>query len=186
MYFGPRTPPTVARLREMICEPDATAEMLRRLSSGQALLLLALLLAAALVASAGVGAFSFSPARMARFLGEGAGVDPAETGADALERGVFLRLRLPRVLLAGLTGAVLGVSGTLMQGLFRNPIVEPGLVGTSAGAALGAALVFVFGGRRGLRVHRPARLARRAGAGLRGGVRGDDAGLPRSPAPSGR
>ncbi|HEU4631977.1 MAG TPA: iron ABC transporter permease, partial [Gemmatimonadaceae bacterium] len=54
-------------------------------------------------------------------------------------------LRLPRVLLAGVTGAVLGVSGTLMQGLFRNPIVEPGLVGTSAGAALGASFVFVFG-----------------------------------------
>ena len=49
-------------------------------------------------------------------------------------------------LLAALTGAVLGISGTLMQGLFRNPIVEPGLAGTSAGAALGAALVFVLGG----------------------------------------
>jgi iron complex transport system permease protein len=47
--------------------------------------------------------------------------------------------------MAGLTGAVLGVSGTLMQGLFRNPIVEPGLAGTSAGAAFGAALVFVLG-----------------------------------------
>ena len=60
---------------------------------------------------------------------------------------MFLKLRLPRVILAGMTGAVLGVSGTLMQGLFRNPIVEPGLAGTSAGAALGAALVFVFGER---------------------------------------
>ena len=61
-------------------------------------------------------------------------------------RNVFLQLRLPRVLLAALTGAVLGVSGTLMQGLFRNPIVEPGLAGTSAGAALGAASIFVLGG----------------------------------------
>jgi iron complex transport system permease protein len=65
--------------------------------------------------------------------------------ADTLDRNVFIQLRLPRVLLAGLTGAVLGVSGTLMQGLFRNPIVEPGLAGTSAGAAVGAAFVFVFG-----------------------------------------
>jgi len=47
--------------------------------------------------------------------------------------------------MSALTGAVLGVSGTLMQGLFRNPIVEPGLAGTSAGAAFGAALVFVLG-----------------------------------------
>lgn len=58
--------------------------------------------------------------------------------------GVFLQLRLPRVLLCMVTGAVLAVSGVLMQGLFRNPIVEPGLIGTSAGAAFGASLVFVL------------------------------------------
>jgi len=57
---------------------------------------------------------------------------------------VFIQLRLPRVLLCGITGAVLAVSGVLMQGLFRNPIVEPGLVGTSSGAAFGASLVFVL------------------------------------------
>ncbi len=57
---------------------------------------------------------------------------------------VFLQLRLPRVLLCGIVGAVLAVSGVLMQGLFRNPIVEPGLVGTSAGAALGASIIFVL------------------------------------------
>jgi iron complex transport system permease protein len=44
-----------------------------------------------------------------------------------------------------LVGACLGVGGTLMQALFRNPIVEPGLVGTSSGAALGSALYFVLG-----------------------------------------
>lgn len=106
---------------------------------------LALLLALALAASAGIGAFTFSPARMTSYLAQGVGLVPLRE-SDALGRGVFLQLRLPRVLLAALTGAVLGVSGTLMQGLFRNPIVEPGLAGTSAGAALGAALVFVLGG----------------------------------------
>src|SRR5690349_19577607 len=81
---------------------------------------------------------------MVRFLAEGLGwITPSD--ADTLGRNVFLQLRLPRVLVGALTGAILGVSGTLMQGLFRNPIVEPGLAGTSAGAALGAALVFVFG-----------------------------------------
>ena len=59
--------------------------------------------------------------------------------------GVFLQLRLPRVLLCAITGAILSLSGVLMQGLFRNPIVEPGLVGTSAGAAFGASIVFVMG-----------------------------------------
>lgn len=58
--------------------------------------------------------------------------------------GVFIQLRLPRVLLCAITGAILSVSGVLMQGLFRNPIVEPGLVGTSSGAALGASIVFVM------------------------------------------
>lgn len=81
---------------------------------------------------------------MWRYLGEVAGLIPVAAG-DALGRNVFLQLRLPRVLMGALTGAVLGVSGTLMQGLFRNPIVEPGLAGTSAGAAFGAALVFVLG-----------------------------------------
>jgi iron complex transport system permease protein len=116
----------------------------RRGTTG-ALLLLAALLAVALVLSGGAGAFTFTPARMWQFLAQGAGWSPPVEG-DALGRNVFLQLRLPRVLLSALTGAVLGVSGTIMQGLFRNPIVEPGLAGTSAGAALGASLVFVLGG----------------------------------------
>jgi iron complex transport system permease protein len=62
----------------------------------------------------------------------------------SIYEGVFLQLRLPRVLLCGITGAILAVSGVLMQGLFRNPIVEPGLAGTSAGAAFGASIVFVL------------------------------------------
>ncbi|MDQ6736915.1 MAG: iron ABC transporter permease [Gemmatimonadota bacterium] len=98
----------------------------------------------ALVASAAIGAFSFSIPEMARHIAAGSGWI-TEPQSEALGRNVFLQLRLPRVLLAALTGAVLGVSGTLMQGIFRNPIVEPGLAGTSAGAALGASLVFVFG-----------------------------------------
>ena len=57
---------------------------------------------------------------------------------------VFLQIRLPRVLLCAVTGSILAVSGVLMQGLFRNPIVEPGLAGTSAGAAFGASVAFVF------------------------------------------
>lgn len=64
---------------------------------------------------------------------------------DNIARGVFFQIRLPRTLLCILVGASLSVSGALMQSLFRNPIVEPGLVGTSAGSALGAAFVFVFG-----------------------------------------
>lgn len=88
----------------------------------------------------------FSPAKIVGYVAQALGWLPLDQ-TDALGRNVFLQLRLPRVLLCGLTGAVLGVSGTLMQGLFRNPIVEPGLAGTSSGAALGAAMIFVLGGR---------------------------------------
>src|SRR5215217_3820149 len=63
-----------------------------------------------------------------------------------LDQRILLELRLPRAILCLLVGASLGVGGTLMQALFRNPIVEPGLVGTSSGAALGSALFFVLGG----------------------------------------
>lgn len=62
-----------------------------------------------------------------------------------LTERIFLEIRLPRALACILEGASLGVGGVLLQGLFRNPIVEPGLIGTSTGAAFGAALYFVLG-----------------------------------------
>jgi len=58
---------------------------------------------------------------------------------------VLFQIRLPRLLLGGLIGAALAVSGALMQGLFRNPLADPGLVGVSAGAALAAAITIVLG-----------------------------------------
>jgi iron complex transport system permease protein len=66
------------------------------------------------------------------------------TDATLNER-IFREIRLPRAILCFLVGASLAVSGVLMQALFRNPIVEPGLIGTSSGAAFGAALYFVLG-----------------------------------------
>ncbi len=62
-----------------------------------------------------------------------------------LNERIFMDIRLPRAILCVLVGASLAVGGVLMQALFRNPIVEPGLVGTSSGAAFGAALYFVLG-----------------------------------------
>ena len=65
--------------------------------------------------------------------------------ASALEQSVFNQIKVPRVLLSGLVGASLGLSGAALQGLFRNPLADPGLIGVSAGAALGAALIIVLG-----------------------------------------
>ncbi len=59
---------------------------------------------------------------------------------DAAARAIVVDIRLPRILLAGLVGAALAQSGTVMQGLFRNPMADPYLVGVSAGAALGASV----------------------------------------------
>lgn len=59
---------------------------------------------------------------------------------------IIAHIRLPRVLLAALMGAVLAMSGAAMQGLFRNPLADPSLIGVTAGASLGAALVIVMGG----------------------------------------
>jgi iron complex transport system permease protein len=64
---------------------------------------------------------------------------------EPIQEGVFMQIRFPRVLLCVVIGAGLSISGALMQALFRNPIVEPGLIGTSSGAAFGAALIFVVG-----------------------------------------
>lgn len=56
---------------------------------------------------------------------------------------IILDIRLPRMLLALLVGAVLAVLGTVMQGLFRNPLADPSLVGVSGGASVGASVVIV-------------------------------------------
>lgn len=58
---------------------------------------------------------------------------------------VVQEIRLPRVLLGLLVGAAFGVSGAALQGLLRNPLAEPGLIGTSASAGLGAVIAFYFG-----------------------------------------
>lgn len=60
------------------------------------------------------------------------------------ERVVVVELRLPRMLMALLVGAILAQCGTVMQGLFRNPLADPGIIGVSSGAALGAIIAIVW------------------------------------------
>lgn len=62
-----------------------------------------------------------------------------------IETTIFSEIRVPRVILAAIVGASLSVSGACLQGLFRNPLADPGLIGVSAGAALGASTIIVFG-----------------------------------------
>ena len=63
-----------------------------------------------------------------------------------LQRTVLLEIRGPRIVLAAGVGAALAVSGAALQGLFRNPLADPGLIGVSSGAAVGALCMIVFGG----------------------------------------
>ncbi len=71
----------------------------------------------------------------------------ASGALDATNEKVVMNLRLPRVALAILAGLALGMAGAVLQGLFRNPLADPALIGVSSGAALGAVAVIVLGGK---------------------------------------
>ncbi|SMX30848.1 FecCD family ABC transporter permease [Octadecabacter ascidiaceicola] len=101
---------------------------------GCAILLVVMMMASLTVGASGTSLFQ---ALMAWASGE-----PIELR----ERVILFDIRAPRTLLGALVGASLAVSGAVMQGLFRNPLADPGLVGVSAGAGLGAILAIVLGG----------------------------------------
>ena len=98
--------------------------------------LLTALLAALLIASVGFGSLALPADRvLAALIGQG----------EATDQLVVWQIRLPRSLAAVLVGAALGMSGAALQGLLRNPLAEPGILGVSAGAALFATFVLYFG-----------------------------------------
>jgi len=70
-------------------------------------------------------------------------VEMTPTWTNALET-IILEIRLPRVILAGIVGAALAIAGATYQGLFRNPLADPYLIGVAQGAALGAVIGFLL------------------------------------------
>nr|WP_169833526.1 iron chelate uptake ABC transporter family permease subunit [Methylobrevis pamukkalensis] len=102
--------------------------------AGSALLLVAAALAAVLTGPSNIAAASL----FAALVGDGSGL----SARDAI---VLHDVRLPRLVLGALVGAVLAVSGAMMQGLFRNPLADPGLVGVTAGATVAAVAAIVLG-----------------------------------------
>lgn len=117
----------------------------RRLPRPLLLAGLALLTLLALAAAAGSGAYAIAPGRLWQLVMQPLLQAPAGAAAPDADQLVFWNLRAPRLLLAVCTGAALGLAGALLQGVFRNPLADPGLVGVSSGAALAAALAIVAG-----------------------------------------
>ncbi len=106
--------------------------------------LLALLLLASFLMGAGIGALYISPLQILAILGDSLGI---HMGVDYTEQqaAVFYAIRIPRVLLGMLVGASLGIAGAAIQGLFRNPLADPGLIGISSGASLAAVMTIIMG-----------------------------------------
>ena len=104
--------------------------------------ILLLVLATALV-SLSLGPVNITAGRVASIVLSYAGLDFAAFGRT--EQLVIEQIRLPRVVVGALVGMALGVAGATMQGLFRNPMADPGIIGVSAGGAVGAVAAIATG-----------------------------------------
>ena len=109
-----------------------------------------LLAASAGLAGAALLAVLVGPVRLApgAVLAELAGRLPlvhTSSGLSPQEAAILWQLRLPRVVLGGLVGAMLAMAGAAYQGVFRNPLADPYLLGAAAGAGLGATLAIAYG-----------------------------------------
>ncbi len=119
----------------------ASSPVLLRLAIG-ATILLTVGLALTLTATS-VGPYAIPPSHAVDILLEGLGF--GRSAASETERAIIVSIRMPRIILALIVGAALGVSGAVMQGLFRNPMADPGIIGVSAGGALGAVIAIATG-----------------------------------------
>ena len=84
---------------------------------------------------------------IAVFVNKILGISYLNEYPTVVEQSIVWDIRMPRIVLAILVGSALSVSGALIQGLFRNPLADPGIIGVSSGAAIGAAVMIVLGNR---------------------------------------
>lgn len=116
----------------------------RRRTVAMFVVLTLVLIAAALV-SAMVGQVAISPREVIGSILQHVGISNDWAPQDPIIDATLWVVRFPRVLMAIVVGVALAVAGTVMQAIFGNPLAEPGVVGVSSGAALGAALSIVLG-----------------------------------------
>lgn len=102
------------------------------------------LLIVSIVFAAGIGAVRVSPAQIIAILLHHIGIS-TDIEYTRQQDAVVWAIRLPRVLLAVFVGAALAISGAVLQGIFRNPLADPSLIGVSSGAAFGAVTAIVIG-----------------------------------------
>ena len=116
-----------------------------RTTKGVLFIALSLALAFALLASAGTGQLAIAPQEVLGSLLHKVGVEWLPLPSHPAGDQTLWAIRFPRVAMAALVGAGLAISGLLMQAIFGNPLAEPGVIGISSGAAVGAGLSIVFG-----------------------------------------
>ncbi|MFG1478090.1 iron ABC transporter permease [Xanthobacter sp. V4C-4] len=138
--------------------PLALAAPTARRPVAAGLALFAVLAALAFLGALAIGPFAIPPGRVAAVLWEAAAGVPAGSGGLLRERIVVMDVRLPRAVLGALTGAGTAVAGAVMQGVFRNALADPGLIGVAPGAALAAVAWVVFGGAVGAALPASAQL----------------------------
>lgn len=111
----------------------------------RSLLIILLLIATVLIIlfSLGMGAIDISFKTVIKCLLASFGIGSLTEEEDFL-KSILFEIRIPRIIFCTCIGAILGVTGTAIQGIFRNPLAEPGLIGISAGASFFAALAIVF------------------------------------------
>ncbi|MFI6872423.1 FecCD family ABC transporter permease [Streptomyces sp. NPDC050400] len=123
--------------------PPAPAGRRRRGRAWLLTVVLAVALIALALLSAGIGAYDIPPGDVLSSVQHRIGL--GGTALDRVGESVLWNVRLPRVVLALLVGASLGCAGALMQGVFGNPLAEPGVIGISSGAAVGAVACIALG-----------------------------------------
>lgn len=112
--------------------------------AGRALAAAVIFVIAAVLLGALVGAADLSPWGVAATLLDRIPFVHLDTGLSTLDQNILLQIRMPRVVLALLVGGLLAIAGAGYQGVFRNPLVDAGMLGSSAGAGLAATVAIVF------------------------------------------
>ena len=125
----------------ILAKPASAPPVARRVLAGT--VLLGGSTVALILVGVSVGPYRIPLAHTATALLDWAGL--GSTTATATEQSIVESVRLPRIALALTVGAALATAGATLQGLFRNPMADPGIIGVSAGGSLGAVVVIVAG-----------------------------------------